>query len=347
MGAKRFSACLAIIAIIGAGLPFAALAGPFTVGGVNVDASGDSAQQAQARALAGGQRLALERLYRKLTRESDHGRLPTIEDGDVERLVRSYEVGRERRSAQRYIAELTVHFDPDGIREKLRNARIPFAETESLPRLVLPLLESGGDMRLWQAPNLWREAWHQIGWRHHLVNLALPYGELEDLTAVSAEQARNGDTEPLSAIAERYNAPETLVALARLEAGGGVSVTATSHVGDEATIVFSRRLPAGADQATTLRQAALTMAEALESDWKLANLVDFSSVSTLDVSATLSGLDSWLSIRRRLGGMSQLAGTQVVSLSKSEAHLTLRYYGALGTLSGALDGRDLSLVDEG
>jgi hypothetical protein len=273
--------------------------------------------------------------------------LPAIEAGDVERLVRSYEVARERRSAQRYIAQLTVHFDPDGIRDVLRSARIAFAETESLPRLVVPLLERGGELRLWEEPNLWRDAWRGIGWRHHLVNLALPYGELEDLTAISAEQARDGDPEALSAIAARYNAPETLVALARLETGGGVSVTATRHVGDDSSIVFSRRLPAGANDAATLRQAALTMAEALESDWKLANLVDFSSVSTLDVNAALSGLDSWLSIRRRFDGMPQLAGTQVVSLSRSEAHLTLRYYGALGALSDALDGRGLSLIDEG
>ena len=346
MGAKRILSCLAIVAGIAAGLPLAATAGPFTVGGVNVDARGDNTQQAQARALASGQSLALGRLYRKLTRESDHSRLPIIEAGDVERLVRSYEVARERRSTQRYIAELTVHFDPDGVRDVLRTARIPFAETESLPRLVLPLLEGDGDLRLWEDINLWREAWREIGWRHHLVNLALPYGELEDLTAISAEQARDGNPEALSAIAKRYNAPETLVALARLETGGSVSVTATRHVGDNASIVFSRRIPANASPAATLRQAALTLAEALESDWKLANLVDFSSMSTLDVNAALTGLDSWLSIRRRFEGMSQLAGMQVVSLSRSEAYLTLRYYGALGTLSDALDGRGLSLIEE-
>lgn len=347
MGAKCFSLCLAIAVGIAAALPFASHAGPFTVGGVNVDASGASAQQAQARALASGQSLALSRLYRKLTRESDHSRLPAIEAGDVERLVRSYEVGRERRSAQRYIAELTVHFDPDGVRDILRSAGIPFAETESLPRLIVPLLEGSGELRLWEEPNLWRDAWREIAWRHHLVNLALPYGELEDLTAISAEQARDGNPEALATIAKRYNAPETLVALARLETGGGVSVTATRHVGDDAAIVFSRRIPANASTAATLRQAAQTMAEALEGDWKLANLVDFSSVSTLDVNATLSGLDSWLSIRRRFDGMSQLAGTQVVSLSRSKAHLTLRYYGALEALSDALDGRGLSLIDAG
>ncbi|MDP7539597.1 MAG: DUF2066 domain-containing protein, partial [Alphaproteobacteria bacterium] len=339
MGARRFSLCLAITVAIGVELSFSAMAGPFTVGDVSVDASGSSAQQAQARALATGQSIALSRLYKKLTLESDHAQLPAVEAGDVERLVRSYEVARERHSSQRYIANLTVHFDPDGVRRALRSAHIPFAETESPSRLVLPLLESDGALRLWEDPNPWRDAWHGIGWRHHLVNLVLPYGELEDLTTVSAEQARNGDANALSAVAGRYNARETLVALARLESGGGVGVTATRHVGDESTIVFSRHIAAVPNTAATLRQAALTMAETLESDWKLANLVDFSSLSTLDVSTRLTGLENWLSIRRRFDSMSQLAGTQIVSLSRSEAQLTLRYYGALGSLSDALDSR--------
>ncbi len=347
MGARRFSLCLAITVAIGVELSFSAMAGPFTVGDVSVDASGSSAQQAQARALATGQSIALSRLYKKLTLESDHAQLPAVEAGDVERLVRSYEVARERHSSQRYIADLTVHFDPDGVRRALRSAHIPFAETESPSRLVLPLLESDGALRLWEDPNPWRDAWHGIGWRHHLVNLVLPYGELEDLTTVSAEQARNGDANALSAIAGRYNARETLVALARLESGGGVGVTATRHVGDESTIVFSRHIAAVPNTAATLRQAALTMAETLESDWKLANLVDFSSLSTLNVSTRLTGLENWLSIRRRFDSMSQLAGTQIVSLSRSEAQLTLRYYGALGSLSDALDSRGLSLIDDG
>ena len=347
MGARRFSLCLAITVAIGVELSFSAMAGPFTVGDVSVDASGSSAQQAQARALATGQSIALSRLYKKLTLESDHAQLPAVEAGDVERLVRSYEVARERHSSQRYIADLTVHFDPDGVRRALRSAHIPFAETESPSRLVLPLLESDGALRLWEDPNPWRDAWHGIGWRHHLVNLVLPYGELEDLTAVSAEQARNGNANALSAVADRYNARETLVALARLEPGGGVGVTATRHVGDESTIVFSQHIAAVPNTAATLRQAALTMAEALESDWKLANLVDFSSLSTLNVSTRLTGLENWLSIRRRFDSMSQLAGTQIVSLSRSEAQLTLRYYGALGSLSDALDSRGLSLIDDG
>ncbi len=347
MGAGRFSLCPAITVAIGAGLSLSAMAEPFTVGDVSVDASGSSAQQAQARALATGQSIALSRLYKKLTLESDHAQLPAVEAGDVERLVRSYEVARERHSSQRYIANLTVHFDPVGVRRALRSAHIPFAETESPSRLVLPLLESDGALRLWEEPNPWRDAWHGIGWRHHLVNLVLPYGELEDLTTVSAEQARNGDANALSAIAGRYNARETLVALARLESGGGVGVTATRHVGDESTIVFSRHIAAVPNTAATLRQAALTMAETLESDWKLANLVDFSSLSTLDISTRLTGLENWLSIRRRFDSMSQLAGTQIVSLSRSEAQLTLRYYGALGSLSDALDSRGLSLIDDG
>jgi hypothetical protein len=89
------------------------------------------------------------------------------------------------------------------------------------------------------------------------------------------------------------------------------------------------------------------MAETVESGWKLANLVDFSSLSTLDISTRLTGLENWLSIRRRFDSMSQLAGTQIVSLSRSEAQLTLRYYGALGSLSDALDSRGLSLIDDG
>src|SRR5690606_14883088 len=110
----------------------------------------------------------------------------------------------ERTSTNRYIAELTVQFQPDQIRQFLRSNGIAYAETRSQPVLVLPLYGPEESAVLWAGENPWLAAWQQHETGNELVPLVTPLGDLEDLTTVDAPQALAGDEEALRDMAERY-----------------------------------------------------------------------------------------------------------------------------------------------
>src|SRR3546814_6000895 len=77
-------------------------------------------------------------------------------------MVLGFEVADERSSAVRWIANLTVAYDPAAVRSRLRTVGAPYAETRSLPVLVIPIYETGGDVNLWRDPNPWRAAWYEL-----------------------------------------------------------------------------------------------------------------------------------------------------------------------------------------
>jgi hypothetical protein len=90
----------------------------FIVRGVAAEAAAETATAARERAIAGGLRTAWASL---LAREapSDQARLGAIGQGELERLVESYEIEDERVGATRYAATLTVIFRPEPVRALL------------------------------------------------------------------------------------------------------------------------------------------------------------------------------------------------------------------------------------
>lgn len=192
----------------------------FSVAGISVDETADTASAARSRAFRSGQRAALATLLRRLTLRTDHRRLPKVKNERLNFMVQAFEVAGEKTSNVRYLADMTVTFKPGEIRRLLREADIPFAETPSKPVLVLPVQQQGGALVLWDDPNLWREAWSQLQLTGGLVPLIVPVGDLNDIVEVDATQAAEGDPLRLSAIASRYGASDVLVTVATLSDNG-------------------------------------------------------------------------------------------------------------------------------
>lgn len=363
---RRMGALIIAVAIAQGGAEAGDL---FSVTGVRVGATAESAQAAQQAALRRGQATALRDMFKKLTLVADHPRLPSIDRPMIDRLMRSYQVTSERRSAERYVAKITVYFDPDGVRETLRLADIPYAETVSPTSLVLPVLVDGAGARLWAFPNDWRLAWENFDRRGRLVDLAMPYGELADISAVSADQALAGDPVALATIAARYGANDVVVAIAQPQSPNQLMVELRRH-GETAVLLLrgTRDLALAApvvdendptvpgdvvsDDLAASRRAAYGTVVAeivavLEQDWIAANLLDFGMVTSVAVAVPLSGLGQWLDVRGRLEALSQIERIEINSLSPVVADLTLHYLGSEARLVTALRARKLSLVENG
>ncbi|MBM3571825.1 MAG: DUF2066 domain-containing protein, partial [Alphaproteobacteria bacterium] len=207
----------------------------FSVRDIPVDATAQAAAQARERALAVGQRQAFERLVARLTQPDDGARLGAIDDDAIQALVLGIELSDERTSPVRYLAKLTVRFQPGAIRQRLAAAGIPMVETLSAPLLVLPVYATADTVVLWDDPNPWREAWNAAPAADGLVPLLFPVGDLADMEDVGPEHAVAGDGDRLRRIAQRYGAGDAIVVEARLAEAGEenadrhLHITATRH----------------------------------------------------------------------------------------------------------------------
>ena len=328
----------------------AAQAPLYTVEKVEVDATAGSATAARKTGLAQAHVRAFNRLVERLVLRSELDRVPELDADRIATRLRDFEVFNERTSDVRYLAEVTFRFQPESIRQFLRDNDIPFAVTRSKPVVVLPVWGEGEDAVLWGNPNPWREAWADRAEQTGLVPLTVPLGDLGDITAVSAQNALDSDRDALKTLAERYGAADVLVTQARL-AGDPEAFTAsmqviTSRIGTpdmERTLVDSVQQQREEPLERMLARAADRVARDVEETWKRANLLEFDQRNRLRVEVPLDGLARWVTVRERLDRVARIEDYALTAMTRATARLEIAYFGAQRQLALALRQNDLVL----
>lgn len=320
----------------------------FTVTGVHVDESADTAAQARDQALAKGQRDAFLRVIDRLTLPENRGNLEMPDQSTITNMVRDFGVSNEKTSSVRYIADMTVRFKDDRIRSFLRFQNIPFAETQSKPVLVLPVYTADGYTRLWDDPNPWRDVWAKAVSNGGLVPVKAPIGDLEDIGTITAQQAQNGAQDALAKISQRYGADVVIIADAQVSGDPGaqtVDVTVTRYAKDGSPQVFGVRqsTASGEELDQTLTHAVDDVRSRIEDDWKRANMIDYGNRGQLTVFVPVTGLKDWANIETSLSAMPIVRQAHVVAMSRREVQLDLDYLGSPQQLRTALAQRNLSL----
>jgi hypothetical protein len=325
----------------------------FSVKDVMVDATSTTAAQAREQALAAGQREAFRRLLARLTLKRDQAKLPKPDATALVDLVQGYEVQEEKNSPVRYIATLTYQFKRRAVEALLRDAGVPFAETPSKPVVVLPVLRDGDSALLWDDPNPWRAAWANLPPSQGLVPFAVPLGDITDLADVTTQQAIDGDQEHLRAVAQRYGAGSTLVAVATLHKDADGNPTALDLALSrhglgivQPVAVESVAATAGEAPEALFARAARQAESEVTERWIEDNLLHFDQVQDAVASVPISGLEDWLKVRQRLDQVALVSRAELVSLTRSEAKVDVRYLGDAAQLKLALAQHDLLLTEE-
>ena len=351
---REFAALLAALALVAAAAPAPAQQPPraavFTVTPVPVDVTAASAAAARDQAIVEGETRAFDMLVQRMTLRADRDRLPKVGPDQLNDLVQGFEVAHERRSSVRYLADFTVYFHADAVRQLLRGAGIGFAETKSKPVVVLPVLHDGDRVALWEDPNPWRDAWTGATIPQGLVPLVRPLGDLGDVQAIDADAASKGDNDRLQAISQHYDNDDVLVTQATLKTDGAqheLDVTTTRYSpslpGTEQTWVTTTTANAGESDADLMGRAVLDTVAQVEDAWKAANILDLDHGGTLNARVPAASLQDWIAVRDRLAAIPAVRGVQLLSIDRQQAEVEIRYVGDPDQLRVALAQRDLEL----
>lgn len=320
----------------------------FTVRSVRVDVTAATAADARRLALVAGQSDALRRVLRRLTRRADHAALPAVDADTTAFLVQGFEVANEKTSAVRYLADLTVRFKAPEVRSLLRRTGLPFAETASRPVLVLPVLRTPNGLVLWDASNRWRSAWTLLPVRAGLVPMIVPFGDIADIADIDATQAMLGDAAALDAIAGRYGAGGTLVALATLstrEDGTPLLDVAASQPADPSmpSLLLSFTVESTTDIDSILKLAARETAAGIEEAWLNRHLLRFENRQSMTLAVPVAGLEQWAAVERKLASIAEISRVELRVLRRDSAEVRIEYYGDERQLATVLAQRELEL----
>lgn len=318
-------------------------ANPFTVSGVPVDASADSAAAARPIAIAEGQRRAFAQLLRRLTLPEDHGRLPRPSEALINQTVAGFEIDEERTSPTRYIGRITVSFYADAIRRLLQDARLPYSEAQSRPVLVIPIWQAPSGDRLWEADNPWREAWLLRPEAGGLVPLTIAPPSSD---APSLERLL-GNPDELRGLTRKLGFEDVLVVAATLQQQDPGNIRIEIHPYHDGGAVFldhlERFTATGGTQEEALISAATELTRRIELRWKTATVIDLDKQNQLSAAALFTSLAEWSKLRNALNGVPGVRKVEVQRLSHRDAQLLIEFYGEPEQLAVALAQRDLQL----
>ena len=356
-----FAFLLTLVAMLPAGPVQAEAANEAYSATVKVDATADNAAAAREAARIDGQRRALAAVIEHLSASAD-AKPPKLDDKTITDMVDSFEVANERMSAVRYIADYTFHFKPSKVRRLVRVVEPTAAETAAKgpadgggkgaaesggkPIVVLPVYKDGADLALWDDPNAWRTAWAQRPGGSEPSRLLLPLGDANDLAAIDAEQAEAGEPQALNTIAQRNGGAETVVALAtpRRPDGqlAGLDVKIKRYRSGRLVDVQGSSFDAqtGEGEAEFLQRAADAVALAVESG---ARGQRSDRQASLAATIPLTSLGEWVQVRSRLAGIDAIRRVNLLSLSRQEARIEVKYVGSQDQLKSSLAAVDLNL----
>ena len=324
----------------------------YQIDNVAVDVTASTAAIARDIAIRHGQRQALGILLERLTVLEGRQSIPGLDDAGVASLVISIQFQNERYSSTRYISDLVITFNQQGVRRLLDISGAGFSETMARPILVLPYYQNSGLAIAWDDRNSWLETWRQVDWRSSLVPFILPEPEQgADFTAFDDGRGY-GQEESTKLLADLYGTSETLVVLASdsidlytgmaqlevraIRRGGGVE--------DVQEYIFEPEADEEAE--AMLMRVAKTIGQEIAQEWKRRTLVSLDQSAQLEALVPLSSLGDWVQMKKRLGQVPVVKGVVLNEMTISSASLRLNYLGTQEQLYATLQQYGISLEQQ-
>ncbi|WP_298284604.1 heavy-metal-associated domain-containing protein [Novosphingobium sp.] len=226
------------------GIPPIASNGDFEIRGIEVNVSGDNAEDARINGWREAQRKAWVKLWES---NGSGGAAPGLDDSTIESLVSAVVVEREQIGPRRYIATLGVIFDRARTGERLG---MTGARARSAPLLVIPVLHQGGVATVFETRNVWQKAWAEYRTGNSAIDYVRPIGAGSESLLLTAGQLDRRSRNWWRMILDEFGASDVIMPIARLEReypGGPVKGTFTARYGPDNRFLGSFTLNAKND----------------------------------------------------------------------------------------------------
>jgi len=326
----------------------------YSIYNIAVDETAKNVDRARSSAIKKGQKEAFGKLLRKIIRTEDVSKLPPADANLMLEVVSGFEVQNEKRSSVRYLADMTVHFNPERVQQFLAEYDIAYAETLSTPQIILPIVIYNGTIQLWDQDNPWWAAWARHHSLNNLVRTFLPARTLDNRMQFSALQFRDSNPENILDLAGQYDQDSIMVVIAtvmknfetnsydvtldtRLTAVNSETLTGRiNHTAPELDMTIDESLDGAVEAA----------AYWLDNQWKQKVLVQFGVTSELNIKAVFENPQEWRTYQNVLSKAPLIKNMSLQKLQVSEAHLNVRHAGEVEQLILALSQEGLTLEQQ-
>jgi hypothetical protein len=302
----------------------------YSVTGVQVDVKAPDVFQAREAAIREAGRRGWIKMWAKLVDARFAARRPNLSDGDLRELVAAVDIANERSSATRYIATMTVTYDPLEVRRLMERAGAIFSSVRSRPMLLLPLMRDAGANYVFEPTNAWAQAWSRFPNERSLIDYVRLVGSTADRLWLNSFQSLYRNPGRIQGALVRYRAEDIALmraTLSRTYPGGPVTGLFEVYRGAALRPLATLRLTAAreADLPTMLDEAVQQLDQAFTNAIR-GELSSRPQVATGPVAVTraFGGYEvvfdtpdaaAWETIAARLRQAPEVSSVQLSSLS--------------------------------
>lgn len=122
---------------------------------------------------------------------TDRNDIVNISENDMDSMIENIDVSGEKARAKRYIANITVYFNPNKIRSYFRNNNINFLEEIGFPVLVVPIYEQDGISYIYEQANIWEKALFDNPKKGGLLPVVLAQGGVKNSLNIDSSIIKN------------------------------------------------------------------------------------------------------------------------------------------------------------
>lgn len=295
-------------------------ADPFTVYGIHVDAVADNAIEAQTKAIEDGQLRAANVMIERVSLPSERlaKGFTGVSPEDGPKLIRGLAIDNEKRSANRYLGDINVSFNPRAIEAYMRAKGLRLITTQSRKRLVIPALNNQPVF----TDNSWNKAWQDKNLSSALTPLVAIVPRPEAYGILSTKSVNTLDMPTLKQLGQVYGTEQILIANAR-EGAGQYSVNVV-----DISLDTGETKKIGYMSAATPDGLIEKIVQTLENDWKQSVVSrDTGKRVVLPVSVLFRNQGEWISLQNLINNSAQIRSAQLEAISSAGALMNLVYGG--------------------
>ncbi len=349
---NAFLCCFFILTIISGGV-YSKEEGVFTVSGVKIDVTADSAAKARNQAFDLAQIKAFDKLVTRLIGDIDDVSYEKPQLSEISTMVKDFEVTKEKISAVRYVGEYSFRFNSKLVKKYFSKIGVEYTDVKSKPILVLPFYQVNNQNILWSGDNPWFDAWRRSDSDKGLVPMLTPIGDISDMADIKDGEALTYRQEKLERIISRYGVKEAVILIAAFVDGGvdnskannlTIYVYRTGGKNSEYTNSIKVKREKSEKIDDMMDRAVVETIKFLQKGWKDKTIVNANQGNKLQVRVPFRSIKEWVETKEVLKSVQAIGKIEIVSIKPRVARLNLIFNGSEQRLRLALEQADITLT---
>lgn len=299
-------------------------ADPFTVLNVPVDAAGTTAIEAQTLAIQEGQIRAVNLILERLTLERERAvkPLPPIDQETAARMIRALEISNEKRSANRYLGDISVAFNPRDVQAYLKAAGLNMVTSQSRERMILPYFQGRLD-----PSSGWFAEWAGPKYTHSLTPVQIIPEDRLSFAPSTAEAIFSMSAAQLADLARTLGTEQILVTdgINGFAGFDARTIDMSLDTGERTEIRVDKFALNGLSYSEAIVQE-------LENKWKRNTVSLTSEAVTLAVSVLYRSQTEWQQLKSAIDDSAQIKDARLDAMSQDGALMNITFAGDMERL---------------